>query len=89
MFNPFLANVTTRDLGASRYGPIPLFAIRLKAGDHISLPHDRCMAANNVYPSDTEREPEFVRTFQNNLSAPRRPQLDEVSLVALSLVMAD
>ena len=66
MFNAFLVNVTTGDLGASRFGPIPIFVIRLKTGEPISHPPNLCVSANNVYVT-VEREPEFVHMFQNNL----------------------
>ena len=88
MFNAFLVNVTTGDLGASRFGPIPIFIIRLKNRESMSHPPDLCVSANNVYAT-VEQEPEFVCTFQNNLCTPCYPQLLKVSLAVLSLMMAD
>ena len=77
--NAFPVNLTPWDLGASRFGPIPLFAIRLKPGDNILLPLDSRMSGNDVYQM-TGQEPEFVRTLKNNLHARRYPQFDEVSI---------
>ena len=84
-----LANVTASDLGTpnSRRGPIPLITIRIKAGEDIRHPSPEFVSGNYIIHVRSGLEPDFVKTFERNLSQMCFADLDVVSLAALSLVI--
>lgn len=84
-----LANVTASDLSTpnSRLGPISLVTIRIKAGEDFLHPSSEFLSHNNITPVEDGQEPDFVKTFERNLSQMRFADLDVVSLAALSLVI--
>lgn len=79
--------MTTSDLGASRFGPIPLLAMRLAAEDRVTSPTSDSFVLN---PFHWEKvPPKFVLDFEENIDKPRYPVLIGVSLTTLSPVIYD
>ena len=71
----------------ARCGTIPLITIKLKLdlGDEIQHPGAHCLTLNRI--RNTSAQPDFVRTFESELSEPRSVVLQSVSLAAFSLVI--
>ena len=71
----------------ARCGTIPLLTIKMKLdlGDNIQRPKAHCLISNRI--RNTIAQPDFVRTFESELSEPCSVVLHPISLAAFSLVI--
>ena len=84
-----LTNVTALDLSTpnSRLGPISLVTIKIRADKDFQHSHSEFLSHNHITPVEDGLEPDFVKTFERNLSQMCFTDLDVVSLAALSLII--
>lgn len=78
----------TSDLTNSKAGPIPLMVMKLETAEELSNLNDECLSRNNVFEvRQAGEEPCCIVKFEQSILKARYPELENVSLTALPLVI--